>query len=245
MILFSIIDKNGDAETLKTSRTKLTVGGAHTDDIILPDGEISPEHGVFHIEGNEVVYTDNGYGTLVNDREVLGESIPVSPGDSIVIGPVVLTYTQEDENIVPNQYIPAFKSDIIKVNRDNYTKPIHDAPGSYFNPQMLPAHTRSPAGSTPSGMSSPPENTHSQLSEMPVEETYVYHSHSRPKKDNPSHPKKGDLKNFQKIEVNEQTNPFVDMRVIIFMIIILLYHLLEYFIYTFQNIFEEFFDILF
>ena len=49
MIVFTIIDREGNLDTLKSSRTKLTVGNAYTDDIMLPDRNISSEHGEFHI----------------------------------------------------------------------------------------------------------------------------------------------------------------------------------------------------
>jgi pSer/pThr/pTyr-binding forkhead associated (FHA) protein len=101
MIVFTITDTDGGVETLRTSRTKLTVGGAYTDDITLPGGNVSPEHGVFNIEGKEVVYTDNGLGTFINDREIVGETVPLAPEDAVRIGEFVISYTPEREDSIP------------------------------------------------------------------------------------------------------------------------------------------------
>jgi len=101
MIVFTITRQNGDVETLKTSRTKLTVGGAYTDDITLLGGDISPEHGMFHITGEEVVYTDSGFGTLVNDREIVGETTPLAPDDAVRIDEFVITHVLEQDEVPP------------------------------------------------------------------------------------------------------------------------------------------------
>jgi len=130
MIVFSIIDKDGDTDTLKTSRTKLTVGGAYTDDITLLDDDVSSEHGVFDITKEEVIYTDNGFGTLVSGREIVGESVPISPEDRVAVGSSVVTYTLEREETVPVRHMPSFTSDVIKVTRSSYSKAFTPAPGT-------------------------------------------------------------------------------------------------------------------
>ncbi|MBN1882424.1 MAG: FHA domain-containing protein [Deltaproteobacteria bacterium] len=182
MIVFSITHPNGDVETVKTSRTKLTLGGEYTNDIILSRRGVLPEHGVFHITEGKVVYTDNGFGTFVNDRDIVNESITFSPDDSIQIGEDIITYALEKEETVQNRHIPAFESDIIKVDEFNYTKPIHYSPRSYYNPKVLPEHTRSPLGQTPSEMSLSSESSHPRSTTMPMGETYVYQSPSTKKR---------------------------------------------------------------
>lgn len=166
MIVFTITLPNGDVETLKTSRTKLTVGGAYTDDITLLNQDISPEHGVFHITGEEVIYTDNGYGTLVNNRKIVGVSIPVSPDDRVVIGTDAITYTLEREEIHPVRHIPSFKSDVIKVTRSSYSKTLTSASGTD------PSGSFSPSKTVPNGIPDITDETLSQTSSPPRKAPY-------------------------------------------------------------------------
>jgi hypothetical protein len=101
MIAFTIIYGTGNTDTLKSSRTKLTVGGAYTDDITLLGRNVSPEHGIFRIDGNQVAYTDSGFGTLVNDREVVGETVPLTPDDAVRIGEFVITHAFDSDGASP------------------------------------------------------------------------------------------------------------------------------------------------
>lgn len=142
MIVLTITDKDGNVETLKTSKTKLTVGSSYTDDITILNPIISPEHGVFHISKMEVVYTDNGYGTSINEREILGKSTSVSLNDIVRIGEVTITYTLEHED-VPNQEVLTNREDVRKTSsRSMQPKTIRNAPA--FFQQTGPVQPRFP-----------------------------------------------------------------------------------------------------
>jgi hypothetical protein len=103
MIIFTITDRDGDSTQLKTSRTMLTVGGSYTDDITLLDRDITPEHGVFKITGDEIVYTDTSFGTLVSGRGITGESVAFTPDDMVQIGGYTITCVVKQQDGV-SQY---------------------------------------------------------------------------------------------------------------------------------------------
>ena len=136
MIVFTIVDKDGGTETLKTSRTKLTVGGAYTDDITLLGQGVSSEYGMFRITGEEVAYTDNGFGTLVSEREIVGESIPVTPADSIAIGSSVITYRFEQDTAALNPDVSSSKSTRTGVESPfQWSEPARPAPPGFPTPE--------------------------------------------------------------------------------------------------------------
>ena len=163
MIVFSITRPNGDVEALKTSRTKLTVGGAYTDDITLLGQDISPEHGVFHVTEEVVVYTDNGFGTLVNNREIIGQSVPVSPEDSVRIGEVVITCRSSRDEITSTREPISFEANFSDRAPYPHSKPDHTPMPSPPETEIL--DSISTAESTPSWMEPQPDPASSETSD--------------------------------------------------------------------------------
>lgn len=161
MIVFTIVDKDNNVETLKTSRTKLTVGGSYTDDITLLGQGTSPEYGTFEIAGDEVVYTDNGFGTLVNNRKIMGDSVPVTQEDRIVIGSFMITYALEREEIISVLDPEPSKSRLIR--REPFHLPM---------PEESENRSFSPHEAVPSEVPSSMRSTESQTVKAPAAGTY-------------------------------------------------------------------------
>jgi hypothetical protein len=157
VIVFTIIDKNGNVETLKTSRTRLTVGGAYTDDITLLGGDISPEHGVFEMTGEAVVYTDKGFGTLINDRKIVGETVPLSPNDVVRIGSDTITYALDRKEVVTSDDIPFFEADFMGKESLHSPEPTRPTSPAFSTPSDDTEPSRS-SDSTPSEDSSSPDS---------------------------------------------------------------------------------------
>lgn len=163
MIVFTIVDKDNNVETLKTSRTKLTVGGTYTDDITLLGHGISPEHGTFEITGDEVVYIDKGFGTLVNDREVVGERVTLTPDDGVRIGEVVITFRfSRDENISTREPV-SFETDFSDRAPYPHSKPAHTQVPSPSETEF--SDSISTAESTPTWMEPQPDPASSETSD--------------------------------------------------------------------------------
>ncbi|MBN1882425.1 MAG: hypothetical protein JW885_09645 [Deltaproteobacteria bacterium] len=163
MIVFTITRHDGNIETLKTSRTKLTVGGAYTDDITLLDGDVSPEHGTFEISEDVVFYIDNGYGTLVNDRNVVDKSVTVSPDDSVRVGEVVITFRfSRDENISTREPV-SFETDFSDRAPYFHSKPAHTPMPSL--PETELSDSISSTESTPSWTALHPDPASSETSD--------------------------------------------------------------------------------
>jgi len=164
MIVFTITRPDGDIETLKTSRSRLTAGSAYTDDITLLDQDISPEHGVFEIVGDVVIYTDTGFGTQVNNREIVGEKVALTPDDDIRIGDeeVIITYRiLRDENTVTSEP-GSFETDFSDKVTYPHSKPAHtQAPSP---PETEPADSISSSESPPSWMEQRPDTASSEAS---------------------------------------------------------------------------------
>ncbi|MBN1882426.1 MAG: FHA domain-containing protein [Deltaproteobacteria bacterium] len=147
------------------------MGCAYTDDITLLDGNVSPEHGVFEVVGEKVVYTDNGFGTFVNDKDIVGETVTLSPEDRVSIGPVIITYTLKKEEIHPAHDLSSNK---LSFNENNLTHPTEPA-----EPMT--------------GTSSPPEDDSSWMVSSPIDDSpetpsppdkSYYQMYSIPRSDN-------------------------------------------------------------
>jgi len=168
MIVFTIIDKDGGTDILKSSRTKLTVGGAYTDDITLLGGDIPPEHGVFHIKDTEVAYTDNGFGTLVNDRKIEGESISLVLEDTVLIGEFAITCTPERGDGVPAYDLSLNESSFGKSDLKHPAEPTKPLTGMPSIPKEDPSRPVSAPEEEPPEMLSPSDKSYYRMYSIPT-----------------------------------------------------------------------------
>jgi len=186
MIVFIITRPDGDVETVKTSRTKLTVGGAYTDDISLLNRGVFSEHGVFEIAGEEVVYTDNGFGTFVNGREIVGSSAPLTPGDIVRIGEDTISYTLKREEIHPAHDLSSNELSLNGSELKHPAEPAEPMTGTSSPPEEDPFWKVSPSMEDFSETPSPPDESYYRMYSIPtsdIEEILYYLDKEEPTSD--------------------------------------------------------------
>jgi pSer/pThr/pTyr-binding forkhead associated (FHA) protein len=79
------------------------VGRRKSQDIVVPDSEVSREHTVFRREGNRHIVKDlgTGLGTLVNGERI--SEYELQPGDVIQIGPLEVRFGCTTQRIRPGE----------------------------------------------------------------------------------------------------------------------------------------------
>lgn len=88
---------NGEQRNFPLNPDRTLVGRKNDCDVRIPVDEVSRHHTEFVIEGKDVVVRDLGSsnGTFVNNKRV--KTAKLSPGDHVIIGPVVFTVQVDGE----------------------------------------------------------------------------------------------------------------------------------------------------
>ena len=89
--------EDGEQKEFPIAPGKTIVGRREECDLRIPLAEISRKHALLIVEGNVVTVRDLGSanGTYINNRRITEQEL--SPGDHIVIGPVVFTVQIDGE----------------------------------------------------------------------------------------------------------------------------------------------------
>ena len=92
---------NAPLQTIVWDTLDVSVGRLNTQDIVVPDSDVSREHAVFRRTDGQFTIEDqkSGLGTTVNGRPV--RKVELRQGDIIVIGPLRLQFQQTPERPRP------------------------------------------------------------------------------------------------------------------------------------------------
>ena len=107
--------EDGERRDFTIAPPTVTVGRKNDCDIRIPLAEVSRRHVEFRVESNSVIVKDLGSanGTFVNNKRV--NEAALSPGDHVIIGPVVFTLQVDGK---PAEIRPVFGLFLVYRRRD-------------------------------------------------------------------------------------------------------------------------------
>jgi FHA domain len=122
VIFVEVLDRRGRVrERVRLSRFPATVGRAYTNDVIVSDRFVSPEHcSIRESESGEVVVEDLGSfnGIREPSSRVAVASLPVRSGDRFRVGQTVLRIVEAGHLVAPAEPLPKDEGGLLQALRD-------------------------------------------------------------------------------------------------------------------------------